>query len=484
MRLTARHSLSRPPAATAGIAVGIAISTIGALASPEPLVVVACGFVPVILIALLWRRDEPPLLLVPLLFQWSEVAILPISSIWQGKTLNELAEYGADLHDAAYFGLAAITAMAIGMSIGEGARRPIPEVQDIRNATFAAPFSKIRNLILILMVAGYLLAFISARVGGLGVILIEMANIKYIGLFILCFWCLARAERYSLLSIVMAFEILFGLTGFLAEFKYSLLTFLTATLGAQKRLTGRAVAGILIASFIMIFVAIFWSAIKANYRVFVSSGTGEQLVTQPLIERLRYLQNVAANFGAEDFAYGFNRLVARHGYIEFLALTMRHVPDVAPHENGRLTLDALLHVVQPRLLFPDKMPLPSDTDVLVKYTGMPFQWDKKVSVSIGYLGELYVDFGVVGAIFATFALGLILGRAHRAFVRNSQLNALLAYAVFMLPALSIAYFGTAWVKLLSELIYALAIAAILNRVALSAISEETVRYGQRRKLEG
>src|SRR4051794_14128578 len=69
------ENLSTSQAAT--YLVGLA-TIAGALLSPDPLMIAACGLALAAIMKLLWTVDEPPILLLPCLYQWSEVATWPI----------------------------------------------------------------------------------------------------------------------------------------------------------------------------------------------------------------------------------------------------------------------------------------------------------------------------------------------------------------------------------------------------------------------
>ena len=119
---------------------------------------------------------------------------------------------------------------------------------------------------------------------------------------------------------------------------------------------------------------------------------------------------------ARSLPEGFENLLERISYIDFLAATMERVPKVIPHEGGTRLGEAVWHVLTPRILFPDKPEPPSDTQVTAYYTNLPNAVfaSANTSISIGYLGELYIDFGVAGALLAVFLMGLIFGRCYRA----------------------------------------------------------------------
>src|SRR5258708_6553650 len=90
------------------------------LITPAPLPVAASGICLALIVGLLWTRDEPPILLLPALFQWSEVATVPLSTIWKQVPLNELSEHNADLDSAALYGLLAVGVLAVALRLGSG----------------------------------------------------------------------------------------------------------------------------------------------------------------------------------------------------------------------------------------------------------------------------------------------------------------------------------------------------------------------------
>jgi hypothetical protein len=67
----------------------------------------------------------------------------------------------------------------------------------------------------------------------------------------------------------------------------------------------------------------------------------------------------------------------------------------------------------PRVFFPEKSSI-DDSDRTRRYTGL---WitgkERATSISIGYLGESYIDFGKLGMMIPVFAFGLLLGAVYR-----------------------------------------------------------------------
>lgn len=439
----------RPPSATAFVLAVVLFTGLGMLYSSVPILLLGCGACLIFVTLLLWTGDEPPILLLPILFQWSEVAILPYSTSWLHLPLAELSPYGADLNMSAVYGLLGVAGMAIGMKLASlPSKRSRPSFAErIKADAMAIPFNRVIFISFVLIGVGYFFAALTPYVGPFREPAGQASSVKYLGLFVLTYTSLIRERGYTLLIGVICFEVVFGMTGFFAQFKDSILTFFVAALFAKPRIRVTDTLVVSFAAMIILSVSIFWSAIKPDYRNFVNKGSGEQIVDVPLIDRVNFLSNAAATFNDEKVADGFQRLVSRHGYIEFLGLVMQNVPTGTAYQNGQITLSVFRHISVPRFLWPGKPALPSDTEVMSKYTGLPMLWGSETSISIGYLGELYADFGYWGGILAAMVIGGVIGLAYR-FVRESKkVSPLMAAGLCVIIALKVSYFGTAYVKM-------------------------------------
>ena len=402
---------TRPAIASASMFLIGCLTFLGMLSSTIPLLILFSGIALIAIIALLWTNDEPPILLLPALFQWSEVALVPISTVWLRVPLAELSDNGANLDASAVYGLLGVLSLAIGMKAGSlrGGAKGISFSGRIRREAMVWPQSKVFQASAALVLAGYVFAALMYSVGPLREPFGQAANIKYVGIFILAYWCLLNGRSHAVLAAVLCFEIVIGMTGFFAEFKNTILTFFVAALFAKPRIRPLDVLTTAFAASLILSVAIFWSAIKPDYREFVNKGTGAQIVDVPMSERINFISDSLNSFDGEKIANGFQRLVSRHGYIEYLGLVLQNVPQAVPYQKGQITASVIRHITVPRLLWKDKPPLPNDTEVMSKYTGLPMTWSSDTSISIGYLGELYADFGYLGGLFGASVVGLMVG---------------------------------------------------------------------------
>ncbi len=388
------------------------IGVFASIVSPNPMLVLFAGSVFSGAILLLWPKNDAPLLLLPFAVQWIAVSMKPLQTAILGVPINQLGEYGADLEPAAYFALAALAALAIGMRIGSSARRRESAEALAQSAAWWRGPDLIK-LSLAVMLFGHLCAIFWWRAGPAQQIVLGFSGIRLVGLFALTYWCLSQKKQRGLLAIVVIFEVGFGMTGFFADFTASVMVLIIAALAATPRLRPRAlILGSLGGAFLL-SVFVFWSAIKSDYRDFVSRGTQQQVVAVPISDRLQYLLTAMASFDRAKFEEGFQSFVHRVGYIDYLAHTMENVPARVPHENGARALEGIAHVLQPRIFFPDKPAQLNDTIITAHYTGLWFTDMVNTSISIGYLGELYIDFGLFGGWLAALLFGVGIGRIYR-----------------------------------------------------------------------
>jgi hypothetical protein len=454
--------------ATAAAAAAL-VSCVAAPASGSPMLVLASGFALSVTVLLLWRPGQVPVLLLPAVYQWSQVAVRPIQSAISGVAASSFSTYGETLDGAALFGLAAIVSLAVGMRMGSGARRGAG-LPDPARSTQGWPQRNVMLLCFGAMAAGHALTAASRFAGPARQILSGLGSINLAGLFLLAYWCLVMRKAYAYLALALVFEIVVGMTGFFADFRGAILAAFLALIAARPRLR---LGGVVLTTAVVaaaIFIASFWSIVKVEYRPFLNGGTGAQVVVQPLENRLEYLAHAAGTITGTELSEGFGRLVDRQSYIDYLALTLERVPLVLPHEHGARLAATATHVLTPRIFFPNKPPTPNDTDVTAYYTGLPFNLgDTNTSISIGYLGELYIDFGFFGALAACLLLGVGVGRAF-SFIRDWPGAPIsVNYALAVMFAVPLCAFETALIKLVGGVLMSLAAAIAIQRFLVPAV---------------
>ncbi len=176
-------------------------------------------------------------------------------------------------------------------------------------------------------------------------------------------------------------------------------------------------------------------------------------------EALAYLVDHVSALSGEDIVAGLVPMFERISYVDYFASTIEYVPSVLPHENGELWKTAMLHVLQPRLLFPSKPSLPSDSDVTARYTGL-YVAGEGTSISIGYMGESYIDFGRVGMFAPILLIGVLWGLLYAYFLRKPR-YVLLGYAFATALLVNAYQLEIASIKLLGSILAKFIVLAVL-----------------------
>jgi hypothetical protein len=207
---------------------------------------------------------------------------------------------------------------------------------------------------------------------------------------------------------LLALELAIGFAGYFSDFREPLVFIGLAILSSQRRRsTWLAIAGI---GAISIAAGITWTAIKPVVRqqYSYSASISERLTTVAGI-----IQPTLAN-NSTGWKAQADRLVGRIWTIRFPSLAYARVPSVLPHEHGAILWGALTHTVMPRLFFPAKGELPSESDKVRKYSGV---WvagrETGTSWAFGYVADSYVDFGWPLMLVPIFLFGCLMGFADR-----------------------------------------------------------------------
>lgn len=136
-----------------------------------------------------------------------------------------------------------------------------------------------------------------------------------------------------------------------------------------------------------------------------------------------------SQIGATD-DFGDTLVRFNQGWI--VARVMSYVPRKQPHANGQTLVDAAIFSIVPRFLVPSKREGASQS-MFMKYTGIELASNTRMG--LGAIGELYVNFGIVGGIVGTFVYGYLLGWLFAVFAERAVRNPLwwAAAAVVVLP---------------------------------------------------
>ncbi len=153
--------------------------------------------------------------------------------------------------------------------------------------------------------------------------------------------------------------------------------------------------------------------------------------------------------GLETMLTSTDKLVDRLWAVYYPSLALERVPSMLPHTNGSFITGAMLHAVTPRVLFPGKEALQSDSEKVRKYSGISVAGaDQNTSIAFGYAAESYIDFGYPFMFVPIFVFGLALGCAYRWFRRLIWHHELFVAFATITFWLSIYLFERSWATML------------------------------------
>ncbi|MDP1910097.1 MAG: hypothetical protein Q8K85_17505, partial [Hyphomicrobium sp.] len=170
---------------------------------------------------------------------------------------------------------------------------------------------------------------------------------------------------------------------------------------------------------VLMTLALFWTAVKIDYREFATGGEESQHINVPLSERLSYLGALAVSPGDIDWRLASYALLSRLAYVDIFGSVIDYQQIAREAAPARQWQDAFDHVFRPRIFFPDKASL-SDSETFARLTGAdPLEVVRATtSISVGYMGENYVDLGFPGMLLGIAAVGLMMAGVIRHFMRS------------------------------------------------------------------
>lgn len=382
--------------------------------SRDPMSTVLCGIMPWVLISLVDQPGMPAVAVYYLLWQWLEAAVRLLLAFIDHESMGD-GIYGPYVTRAFWYSMVSLAVFALAFRFALSGVRPpsddkLDEHLDWRPSSLFWLFLATS----VLAAAASLGASFSA---GLAQPLAAVGSLKYAVLFVLFATVVSTRNGIEWLLAALAIEVVAGFGGFFSSFKEVFIVLLLAGLAARLPLrTGNLIGG-LAAIATLLCLGLFWTAVKAEYRDIVSGYSGAQAVNVSVPERAGLLLDKALHPGAIDWGLAADQLLRRIAYIDFFGAVIGYT-EVAPEPEtfGRWR-DALEHVVKPRILFPDKAVL-NDTEVFIRYvrTDLGDETRAGTSISIGYLGENFIDFGFPGMLFPVALLGLLLGGMLRYFM--------------------------------------------------------------------
>ena len=434
--------------------------------------------VAVAVLILIWKllpQDEgPPVLALALTAQWVQVSIGVFYVGLTGRSLE--ATRDSAWVPMVLLGLAGVATITFGLWLGIrflGQRLRRPAVAPLEMISF-------RKLVIVYFVAICVTGAMQEaafRYPQLTQAILALAFAR-LGIMALMFRRLTQPRlRYLPLFGLLAFEVGLGFTGFFSDFREPLLLAGLALLeGFDRRRRDHWITAGVLASVLSVAV-LMWLSVRGEYR----QDFDDQAFAASRSARLERMQALSTDWlnqtGQEGVADDVDATMDRIWAIYYPALAVERVPKQIPHTDGGLMMATLVHLVTPRILFPDKPPLPSDSDFVRRFSGvMVAGAEEGTTIAFGYAAESYVDFGIPLMFAPMLVFGFAMGCGYVAVTRkiaHRELAIALATCIFWL---NLNMFERAWAKMigmaLTTMVYLGLVSYMLDSWLLSRRGEQ------------
>jgi hypothetical protein len=245
------------------------------------------------------------------------------------------------------------------------------------------------------------------------------ALLKLPGVFALIF---SDKKIDRLLIVVVFINIAFEavLNALLIEFiVFSI--FLSMFLNLRYRITLKIKIAFLLIGFVFLTV---YQGVKSDYRDIV---WGQEVNTEEriaLLSELITFESILETFN-NDIEDNESVLSTIHRLNQGWQTSMvyRHVPTVVYYEGGKALLEDVLSSLVPRFLYPNKRVV-NDYQRFNYYTGYNLSSD--TAMTIGVLGDFYLNFGFTGSLFFLFLAGMFFSKVsqwfYHKFIKPNPIN--------------------------------------------------------------
>jgi hypothetical protein len=441
----------------------LVLPVIGACFTANPFLTVLCIVVAAVLPLILWRPGEPPVLLFCLAVQLLQVSTVLLYADF--AQANLVAAFGGiELQMAVALGLIGLVVLSLGVRLGMGRwDRRVADQAEEEALQISVPTAL--TAYVASFAASSFLRMISGQFPQATQALVAIATVKWAFLFLLCLSVIQQRRNYAFLWAAVGLEFFAGLLGYFSSFKNVFFLLIIVMLASRHLWNLKRVLLSVVVCLLLVVSSIIWSAIKEDYRDFLNQGSRMQEVVVPIPARVDKLQELVGGLTDEGFFQGVEALISRVGYVTYFALTIGNVPDRLPHENGQLWLGAVKHVLMPRAFFPGKGII-DDSERTSYYTGIRVAgMEQGTSISVGYMGESYIDFGRYGMFVPIFLLGVLFGLIYRVFVKYARFKVVGFAAATSVLLFSAYNFETSNIKILGGMLAAAIITGIFMWLA-------------------
>jgi hypothetical protein len=385
---------------------------------PNYLFALLACIVLVIGVFMLWRPGEAQILLFLFVFQWLQLATTIFYANLCRATLIEFLRDYTDVEYAITLAAIGLLFLAAGIRLGAGRQQAfyLDMIQSLMRRIPPTRWLKLHLIVWALSSASLVFA---GLIPSLSQPLQALANMKWgtFLIFTIVTFASPKGPRLAWLAI-FSVEFVMSLGGYFSSFTSVFLYTLIALTAIRSRISPFQVVLGAVVSAIMLVLGLYWTAIKPEYRSYVSGGQTAQVVVVGHEEAVQKLLDLIMEVTPEQLLNAADGLARRFSDIDTFSAVVTYVPSVVDHEWGKLWFDAISRPFMPRLFFPAKAVI-DESELTNYYTGLGVAGSNQgTQISMGYIADSYIDFGEFGMMGVIFLFGYFVGWIHRWLINH------------------------------------------------------------------
>ena len=420
-------------------------------------------------LALAWLtlpgEEGAPVLALAATMQWVSVTIGYFYHAVTGRELE--ATMRSDYRTMVVLGLGCVLAMIVGLWGGRRLIQQLPPKPGLR-PPHALTFKTLVLVYLIFTAVLGSIALAAYDFGGLAMAILALSYLR-LGVLYLVFRRFVARNQWYLVGLVLVVEVVMGITGFYAGFREPLIMAALAFLEVFDTRNIRHWVSIGVLGVAMASLGVVWVGVRVPYRQRYAEDLKFQNNRSARIDALQEATNQWMNQSREDILGDVDAFIERMWTIYYPALVLDRVPSVLQHTGGELMLNTLKYTFEPRLFFPDKPSIQSDSEMVRKYSGVMVAGEESgTDIAFGYAAESYVDYGIPGMFVPALVWALFIGVACQLVFREYHHRDMAVSVVTVIGWFSLYLFERSWTKTIgfggTLLIYAGGLCYILDRL--------------------
>jgi hypothetical protein len=373
----------------------------------------------------------------------------------------------SDYRTMVALGLGCVAVTVLGLMVGRALIARMRPPQGMRPA-HALTFKTLMIVYVVFTASLSAYRLTDYDLGGFAMAVVALSYLR-LGLVYLIFRRMVDRGQWHYIAGLLGVEIVLGITGFYAGFREPLIMAALAFLEHFDRRKVRHWVSIGTLGAVMVLLGVVWIGVRVEYR---SEYMDNERFSNNRSARVDMLRDAIGRWSAQSSAELWNDVdafVDRMWTIYYPALAVERVPSILPHTGGKLMADTLRFVFQPRIFFPDKPYIMSDSQMVRKYSGIAVAGEQQnTDIAFGYAAESYLDYGVPGMFVPAFIWALFIGVAVELIFREYHHRDMAISVVTVIGWVSLYLFERSWAKTIgyggSLLIYAGGLCYVLDRL--------------------